>query len=115
MSQHIPQQGREVALQRKVAQIALAGVEGFALAGSGAIREHGVIQRPTQDVDLFTTSQDVAAFGAAVDQMIAELRGSGFQSSRSAELRSSPGCTWPLMRACSSTSIWAWTGAKRAR
>lgn len=27
---------------------------GFALAGSGAIREHGMTQRPTNDIDLFT-------------------------------------------------------------
>lgn len=27
---------------------------GFALAGSGAIREHGMTQRPTNDIDLVT-------------------------------------------------------------
>lgn len=57
MSQGTPERDREVAVQRKVARIALAGVAGFALAGSGAIREHGVIDRPTEDIDLFTTSQ----------------------------------------------------------
>ena len=42
--------------QREVTRIALSGIAGFgfALAGSGAIREHGVIDRPTEDVDLFT-------------------------------------------------------------
>ena len=43
--------------QRRIARLALeaAGDEaGFALAGSGAIREHGLIDRPTEDVDLFT-------------------------------------------------------------
>lgn len=65
-------------MQREVARIALAGVDGFALAGSGAIREHGMIDRPTEDVDLFTTSQDVTEFRAAVDQVTEQLRGSGF-------------------------------------
>jgi hypothetical protein len=79
MSQGTPERDREVAVQREVARIALAGVDGFALAGSGAIREHGVIERPTEDVDLFTTSQDVTAFSAAVDQVTAQLRGSGYR------------------------------------
>jgi len=65
-------------MQREVARIALAGVDGFALAGSGAIREHGMIDRPTEDIDLFTTSQDVTEFSAAVDQVTEQLRGSGF-------------------------------------
>lgn len=42
MSQHTSKQDREVAVQREVTRIALAGVDGFALAGSGAIREHGM-------------------------------------------------------------------------
>lgn len=43
-------------LHRKVASIALAaGSEyGFALGGGNALLAHGVIVRPTQDVDLFT-------------------------------------------------------------
>lgn len=43
--------------QRRVARLALeaAGEDaGFALAGAGAIREHGLSDRPTEDVDLFT-------------------------------------------------------------
>lgn len=46
---------------------------------SGAIREHGLISRPTEDVDLFTTSQDITEFTDAADEVIAQLRGSGFQ------------------------------------
>lgn len=83
MSQHRPEQDREVAVQREVVRIALAGVAGFALAGSGAIREHGMIERPTEDVDLFTTNQDVTAFSAAVDQVTDQLRGSGYQVDQS--------------------------------
>ena len=83
MSQDRPEQDREVAVQREVVRIALAGVAGFALAGSGAIREHGMIERPTEDVDLFTTNQDVTAFSAAVDQVTDQLRGSGYQVNQS--------------------------------
>ena len=73
-----PDLERDVAVQREVTRIALAGVDGFALAGSGAIREHGMIDRPTEDVDLFTTSQDVTEFSAAVDQVSEQLRAGGF-------------------------------------
>ncbi len=73
-----PALDREVAVQRRVARVALAAVEGFALAGSGAIREHGLIERRTEDVDLFTTDQGVAAFSTAVDEVTAQLRVNGF-------------------------------------
>ncbi|KQQ20731.1 hypothetical protein ASF48_09025 [Rathayibacter sp. Leaf299] len=45
-------------LQREITRVALDALEGtaFALAGSGAIREHGVIDRLTEDVDLFTSN-----------------------------------------------------------
>jgi hypothetical protein len=66
-------------LQRDVTRAALRALEGtpFALAGSGAIREHGIIDRPTQDVDLFTSDVDPSRFGAAVDSVIKELRSTG--------------------------------------
>lgn len=68
-------------VQRDVARIALAGVEraGFALAGSGALREHGVTNRPTEDVDLFTSSLDLGVFEHAVDRVVSDLRAAGFQ------------------------------------
>ena len=78
MSQHGPDPDQDLAVQRDVARIALAGVEGFALAGSGAIREHGMIDRATEDVDLFTASQDEVKFSAAVDAITEQLRGNGF-------------------------------------
>lgn len=68
---------RNLEVQREVARMALGSVEGFALAGSSAIREHGMIDRPTEDVDLFTTRQDIAHFGIAVDQITSRLRASG--------------------------------------
>jgi hypothetical protein len=74
-----PNDARAVEFQRDVTRVALAGIEqcGFALAGSGAIREHGVIERPTEDVDLFTARQDVEEFGSAVERVVMDLRGSG--------------------------------------
>lgn len=71
------QDSRDAAAQRTVARIALDSVEGFALAGSGAIREHGVIDRPTEDVDLFTANADEEAFSVAIDHVTARLRSSG--------------------------------------
>lgn len=51
---------------------------GFALAGSGAIREHGIIDRPTHDIDLFTTMSFRESFNPAVDLAIDLLRASGY-------------------------------------
>lgn len=79
MSLSQPGPGRETAVQREVARVALTVTDGFALAGSGAIREHGIIDRPTEDVDLFTTNLDATAFGVAVDLVIFQLRRAGFQ------------------------------------
>ena len=39
---------------------------GFALAGSGAIREHGMTQRPTNDINLFTVMHASTRFPHAV-------------------------------------------------
>ena len=66
--------------QREVTRIALIGVKeaGFVLAGSGAIREHGIIERPTEDVDLFTADPDPAAFGRAVDRVVRDVRRAGY-------------------------------------
>jgi nucleotidyltransferase AbiEii toxin of type IV toxin-antitoxin system len=48
-------------LHRAVAAIALraAAGYGFALGGGNALIQHGVISRPTQDVDLFTDQETV--------------------------------------------------------
>lgn len=42
--------------QAEIAEVALRAIDGqgFALAGAGALVAHGVISRPTQDLDLFT-------------------------------------------------------------
>ena len=54
-------------LQRDLTAAALTALDGRALAlvGSGATREHGIVDRRTHDVDLFTNYLDPAAFESA--------------------------------------------------
>jgi hypothetical protein len=69
-------------LHREVAAIALraAARHGFALAGGNALIAHGIIDRPTDDVDLFSDQEaGVAAAAQAVERA---LRRAGFQVSR---------------------------------
>ncbi|MCI1748209.1 MAG: nucleotidyl transferase AbiEii/AbiGii toxin family protein [Acidipropionibacterium sp.] len=70
-----------VAEQRRITRIALEalGPDHFALAGSGAIREHGLIDRPTKDVDLFTVQGALEQFDPALDQMINRLEQAGYR------------------------------------
>lgn len=79
--------GRE--LQRELTRAALIVLDGraFALAGSGAIREHGIVDRATQDVDLFTNNVDPELFEAAIDDLTTELRRMGLDVD---EVRRSP-------------------------
>jgi hypothetical protein len=72
-------------LHRAVAAIALraAAGYGFALGGGNALIQHGVISRPTQDVDLFTDHETgVPTASRAVE---AALREAGFQAERQDE------------------------------
>jgi hypothetical protein len=73
-------------LQREVATIALrvAARYGFALAGGNALMAHGVIDRPTEDVDLFSDQETGVA--AAADAVEAALRAAGFTAERQDEL-----------------------------
>lgn len=67
--------------QRRVTRLVLGAAgddAGFALAGSGAIREHGLIDRPTEDVDLFTVQQAQAKFDMSLDRIIAALLSAGY-------------------------------------
>jgi hypothetical protein len=61
-------------LQREVATIALrtAARHGFALAGGNALIAHGIIDRPTDDVDLFSDQETAVA--AAADAVECALR-----------------------------------------
>jgi len=69
-------------LHRQVAAIALraAGRHGFALGGGNALMAHGVIDRFTADVDLFTDRE--AGVAAAADAVEAALRDAGFEAER---------------------------------
>ena len=69
-------------LQREVATIALrvAARYGFALAGGNALIAHGVIDRPTEDVDLF--SDQATGVMAAAKAVEAALRAAGFSAER---------------------------------
>lgn len=69
-------------LQREVATIALrtAARHGFALAGGNALIAHGIVDRPTDDVDLFSDQE--TAVTAAAEAVEAALRQAGFQAER---------------------------------
>ncbi|HEU5419138.1 MAG TPA: nucleotidyl transferase AbiEii/AbiGii toxin family protein [Streptosporangiaceae bacterium] len=69
-------------LHGQVAAIALsvAAPRGFALGGGNALMAHGVIDRMTQDVDVFSDEEDaVAAVAGAVETA---LRAAGFTAQR---------------------------------
>lgn len=70
----------EDARQRRLAADALAALShtDFALAGSGAIREHGISDRPTQDVGLFTASVDPELFSGALNALKRSLSDAGY-------------------------------------
>ena len=55
---------------------ALAGY-GFALAGGYAVQAHGLLERPSEDVDMFTTMAAEQAFSEAVRVAIAAYRAAG--------------------------------------
>jgi hypothetical protein len=69
-------------LHREVAAIALraAARHGFALGGGNALIAHGIISRPTEDVDLFTDRE--AGVAAAADAVEAALRAAGYRAER---------------------------------
>jgi hypothetical protein len=69
-------------LHREVAAIALraAAPHGFALGGGNALIAHGIIERPTEDVDVFSDEQGgVEAAAGAVE---AALHDAGFGAER---------------------------------
>src|SRR5258708_35084090 len=69
-------------LHREVAAIALraAAPHRFALGGGNALIAHGIIERPTQDVDVFSDEQ--GGVEAAADAVEAALRDAGFGAER---------------------------------
>ena len=73
-------------LHRQVARIALgaAARHGFALGGGNALIAHGIIDRPTEDVDLFTDKDGGVAAAAGVVE--AALRAHGYTAEREVRL-----------------------------
>lgn len=61
--------------QQEVARVALAAAEdfGFVLAGGNAISAHGIGNRPSEDIDLFTNRTDPEKFDDAVRAVITAL------------------------------------------
>ena len=77
-------------LHERLARLALsaAGDYGFCLAGGYAVQAHGFLERPSEDVDLFTTSAAEEQFPEALARVIAAYKGDGLDVSTTAE---SPG------------------------
>jgi hypothetical protein len=73
-------------LHRRVATVALrvATRHGFALGGGNALIAHGLITRPTQDVDLFTNEE--TGVEAAADSVETALREAGFDADREGKI-----------------------------
>ncbi len=73
-----PPSGDLEPFQAEVAKIALAATEtwSFALAGGNALIAHGMLYRPTQDVDLFTTTPGGPGQAAAI--VTATLQAAGY-------------------------------------
>jgi hypothetical protein len=59
-------------LQERIARIALAlpRADGLALAGGGAMLAHRLVDRQTQDVDMFTPEDDVPALADALSAVL---------------------------------------------
>jgi len=65
---------------QRLAEIGLrvAGRYGFALAGGYAVQAHGILSRPSEDVDLFTAWDRREDFAAAVDAVVDGYRADGY-------------------------------------
>jgi hypothetical protein len=64
----------------KLAEIGLrvAGRYGFALAGGYAVQAHGLLERPSEDIDLFTAWERRDEFAAAVEAVVGAYRADGY-------------------------------------
>jgi predicted nucleotidyltransferase component of viral defense system len=56
----------------------VAGRYGFALAGGYAVQAHGILDRPSEDVDLFTAWERRKDFAVAVDAVVDAYRADGY-------------------------------------
>jgi len=68
--------------QREVAKLLLdnLGVYGFALSGGLALSEHKLSDRPTEDIDLFSSSFDNTQFDKATNEALLALERAGYQT-----------------------------------
>jgi hypothetical protein len=68
-------------LHARIAARALAAAEpfGFCLAGGYAVQAHGLVERRSEDVDLFTTMAAQGDFGTAVEAVRAALVADGLE------------------------------------
>lgn len=57
-------------------ELGTAATYGFALAGGNALAAHGLLSRPTQDIDLFTPT--AGGTGQVVDAVRAALTADGY-------------------------------------
>jgi len=103
--------------QAEVARVALAAARdhGFALAGGNALAVHGIISRPTEDVDLFAPGD--GAVQAAAGLVAAALAEAGFTAAdvtsgsdlaeRSRPWRPGPsrGITWMWRPRCAPMTV----------
>jgi hypothetical protein len=73
-------------LYARIAEVALSvsARHGFALGGGCALVAHGLVARPTEDIDLFTASD--SGVRAATDLVLAALRHAGLAAEREDEL-----------------------------
>ncbi len=73
-----------LAFHRRLAEISLPAVErfGFVLAGGYAISAHGIGDRPSMDVDLFTAVADASQFTRAVEVLEEALGAAGLEVTR---------------------------------
>lgn len=64
----------------RLAEIGLrvAGRYGFALAGGYAVQAHGILDRPSEDVDLFTAWERRDDFAVAMDAVVDAYRADGY-------------------------------------
>ena len=67
------------ALHELAARVGLAatGQFGFALAGGYAVQAHGFLERPSEDVDLFTVADAEGHFDEAVSTVVEAYRAAG--------------------------------------
>jgi hypothetical protein len=66
----------------RLARVGLAAAEryGFALAGGYAVQAAGLLERPSEDVDLFTAWNRASEFDTAVSAVVDAYRGDGLDA-----------------------------------